>query len=128
MIGGEEKMRILCVEDHEDTCELVKALLQNFDVVCAATIDAATAAYGSAKWALLIVDEHLLDGSGLELVRKIHRRDPRTAVIVMTGDSEVTHSDVAEAGGQMLVRKYSRSFIDDLRAAVEQFAIRTKTA
>jgi len=122
MKGGKEKMRILCVEDHEDTCELVKALLQNFDVVCTATVGAATAAYESTRWALLIVDEHLFDGSGLELVRKIRGRDPSIAVIVMTGDAEITQSEVKDAGGQILLRKYSRSFIDDLSSAVERFA------
>ena len=116
-------MRILCIEDNEDTCELVKAILKNFDVVCAATIGAATQAYNSARWALLIVDEHLFDGSGLEWISRIRKRDASTSIVVMTGDPEVTATDVKIAGGQVLLKKHSRTFVEDLCAAVEQFAL-----
>jgi len=123
MKGQNETNRILCIEDNEDTCELVKTILANFDVVCAATTRAATQAYESTKWALLIVDEHLFDGSGLEWIKRIRKRDINTAIVVISGDPDVTASDVKTAGGQLLLRKQSRTFVEDLCAAVEQFAL-----
>ena len=124
MKGQNETKRILCIEDNEDTCELMKTILANFDVVCAATVRAATQAYQSTKWALLIVDEHLFDGSGLEWIRRVRKSDMNTAIVVISGDPDVTASDVKIAGGQLLLKKQSRTFVEDLCAAVERFAMR----
>jgi DNA-binding response OmpR family regulator len=123
MKGATKTRRILCIEDNEDMCELLKAVLQNFDVVCAATIGKATKAYESARWALLIVDEQLFGGPGLAWVKQLRIRDIDTAIVVMSGDPDITASDVRIAGGQILLRKNSRTFVEDLSSAVDRFAL-----
>lgn len=68
--------RLLLVEDHEDTIEILARLLQSagYEVTAARTVAEALAAAASAPFDLLISDIGLPDASGLDLMRQIRDR------------------------------------------------------
>ena len=65
--------RVLYIEDHEDTRELVTLVLEQkcIEVVTGATIKSGVALAGSQAFDLYLLDSWLPDGSGIELCRKI---------------------------------------------------------
>jgi CheY-like chemotaxis protein len=69
-------VRILLVEDHEDTCRIMSRLLRgsHHQVATAGTVDAALQAAGRDQFDLVIADLGLPDGSGLELMRQLKQR------------------------------------------------------
>ena len=79
-------MKILLVEDHEDTLMLMSRLLQrmNYAVTTAGTLADARAAAERDAFDLLISDLALPDGSGLDLMREMCERSPIKG-IALTG-------------------------------------------
>ncbi|HWS89051.1 MAG TPA: response regulator [Pyrinomonadaceae bacterium] len=80
--------RVLCVEDDEDTCTMLRDLLGLID--CEVTT-AATAAEASeliarrGRFDLYLLDNWLPGGSGVELCREIRRSDSSTPVVFYSG-------------------------------------------
>ena len=69
-------MRILLVEDHEDTFVAMSRLLQKFghDVRGARSMAEARNVADEGAFDLLLCDIGLPDGSGLELIRELRTR------------------------------------------------------
>lgn len=108
------RKRILCVEDHPETCELIAAILTEYEVESAATIRTARTRLSEAKFSLIVLDFHLPDGDGLTFCEEIRRTDFQTPVIFITGDTSLSEPKVRMAGGQRLIEKDSLTFVDDL--------------
>jgi DNA-binding response OmpR family regulator len=71
---GFRRHRILCVEDHEDTLELLTLVLgeRKYDVVVARSIEGAwELASNGVHFDLFLLDSWLTDGSGLTLCQRI---------------------------------------------------------
>jgi CheY-like chemotaxis protein len=66
-------VRILLVDDHEDTNRAMRRLLERwgYKVACAFSVESALQAASSEPFDLLISDIGLPDGSGLELMREL---------------------------------------------------------
>jgi DNA-binding response OmpR family regulator len=79
--------RILLVEDHEDTCELVAYILMDSDylVDTTSTIEAALKLVESQNYDLFIFDSTLPDGSGVELCRVVRKLDQLTPIVFYSG-------------------------------------------
>ena len=75
--------RVLYIEDHEDTRELVTLILEQqcFEVVTDSTIKSGVALARSEKFDLYLLDSWLPDGSGLELCKRIREFDKATPII-----------------------------------------------
>ena len=75
--------RVLYIEDHEDTRELVTLVLEqkNYRVVTGSTIETGVALAGSQHFDLYLLDSWLPDGSGLDLCRQIRMFDKDTPVL-----------------------------------------------
>jgi signal transduction histidine kinase/CheY-like chemotaxis protein len=71
-----ERPRLLVVEDHEDTIEILARLLQSagYEVTAARSVTEALAVAAAAPFDLLISDIGLPDASGLDLMRQIRDR------------------------------------------------------
>lgn len=97
----QEKCRVLCIDDHEDTSEMLKLLLiqEDYEVVTAVTIQAALKLATNEPFDLYVFDKHLPDGSGLELCRKLNQVTPGVPCVLYTGDAYDIHKTEALAAG-----------------------------
>jgi DNA-binding response OmpR family regulator len=119
VMSDSSRNRVLCIEDSHDECELVREILKGYEVVCADTIASAKSMLSAGQFSLVIIDEHLPDGSGMEMCRRIRRKHPGLPVIMISGDSNITTVEASAAGARDFLSKSKVSFVDDLyRAAV----------
>ena len=109
------KTKVLCVEDNQDECDLIKEILSAYDVVCAPTVEEGCALLDSTKFALVVMDEHLPDGSGLELCRRHSKTNAATPVIVVSGDTYITPAEAIAAGAKAFLAKSKPTFVEELR-------------
>ena len=81
------KPRILFVEDHEDTRDLISFVLQqsHYEVATAATIDDSLKLARSGRFNLFIFDFWLPDGSGIDLCKKVREFDHCTPILFYSG-------------------------------------------
>jgi two-component system OmpR family response regulator len=95
------KCRILCVDDHEDTSEMLTLLLahEDYEVVTAVTMEEALSLAKTQDFDLYVLDKRLPDGSGLELCQKLAEATPDVPCMFYTGDAYETHRREAIAAG-----------------------------
>jgi CheY-like chemotaxis protein len=79
-------LRILLIEDHEDTAEVMARLLESYghEVKIVGRLDEANAACKGDAFDLVISDLGLPDGSGLEFIRA-YRRTSAAPAVALTG-------------------------------------------
>jgi CheY-like chemotaxis protein len=102
------KCRILCVDDHEDTAEMLKLLLSSDDYVVATakTIQEAVNLARSGEFDLYVLDKRLPDGTGFELCRMLNGLTPGVPCIFYTGDAyEIHRQEALRAGADAYVAK-----------------------
>lgn len=102
------KCRILCIDDHDDTSEMLKFLLaqEDYEVVTAATIHEALELVRSQEFDLYVLDRHLPDGSGVELCAKLNEATPSVPCIFYTGDAyDIQRTQAMAAGANDYVAK-----------------------
>lgn len=115
-----KKKRILCVEDHQDMCELITKILDTYEVVGAYSMEDALRRASAEKFDLYLLDYHLPDGTGIELSLLIKNFDADTPILFVTGSSSMTNEQVLNLGGQGLIRKGSVDFIEALHSKVDE--------
>ena len=106
----ENTPRVLYIEDHEDTRELVTLVLEQrcFEVVTGSTIETGLALAGSQHFDLYLLDSWLPDGSGLDLCRQIREFDKATPVLFYSAAAyEIDKSQALNSGAQAYVIKPS---------------------
>jgi CheY-like chemotaxis protein len=114
------KCRVLCIDDHEDTSEMLKLLLAQGDYVVETAVSAKEALQlaRSKEFDLYVLDRHLPDLSGLELFRQLTRLTPGVPCIFYSGDAyEIHRSEAMAAGADDYVAKPD---IDKLIESVQQ--------
>lgn len=83
------KPSVLCVDDNQDSCELIEMMLRNanadYAVKTAASPDEALALISNERFDLYIHDYQFPNVSGAELCRRIRESDSRTSVMFYTG-------------------------------------------
>jgi PAS domain S-box-containing protein len=92
--------RVLIVEDHEDTANVLEWLLkrEGYRIEVARTLRAATALLDQ-PWDLVITDLGLPDGSGLDLGREIAKKRPRPRMIAISGWGATKDLEASRAAG-----------------------------
>jgi CheY-like chemotaxis protein len=95
------KCKILYVDDHEDSSEMLKLVLSesDYEVHTARTIEEALTLAKSHPFDLYVLDKRLPDGSGLELCEQFTRLTPGVPCVVYTGDAYEVHRQEALAAG-----------------------------
>lgn len=98
---AEKKCRILYVDDHDDSAEMLKLILADadYDVDAARSIEEALQMAAENTFDLYVLDKRLPDGSGLELVRRLNTLTPDVPCVVYTGDVYELHQKEALAAG-----------------------------
>src|SRR5678815_5048554 len=102
--------RVLYIEDHEDTRELVTLVLEqkSIQVVTGSTIQSGVALAGSQRFDLYLLDSWLPDGSGLELCRLIRAFDKATPILFYSAAAyEMDRVEAIKSGAQAYLIKPS---------------------
>lgn len=103
--------RVLYIEDHEDTRELVTLLLnqKSYEVVTGATIETGIALAIAEKFDLYLLDSWLPDGSGLDLCQRIREFDKTTPILFYSAAAYASDHDLAmKCGAQGYLIKPSQ--------------------
>ena len=104
------KHRILYIEDHDDTRELIGLVFrqQGFEVITESTIENGIKLATHDKFDLYVLDSRLPDGSGLDLCRKIREFDPLTPILFYSAAAyEVDKEQALMSGAQGYLTKPS---------------------
>ena len=104
------KHRILYIEDHEDTRDLVTILLQqqNYEVITAATMAIGVGLATKQRFDLYLLDSRLPDGSGVDLCRKLRLFDQRTPILFYSAAAyEIDKKTAMDCGAQGYLTKPS---------------------
>ena len=112
--------KVLCVEDNYDECDLVTAALDEFEVVCVPTIAEARAMLGQETFSLLLIDEHLPDGSGMSFCSELQRSKVDSPILIVSGDLFITCGEALKAGAVAFIPKSKPSFVDELQRLAGQ--------
>jgi DNA-binding NarL/FixJ family response regulator len=101
-----ESIKLLLVDDHELIREGLAGVMQLEDdmevVGQAGSVAEALEAYASLSPDVVVADLQLQDGTGLDIVRAIRKRDDRTGLVVLTmhsGDDQIFAAMEAGASG-----------------------------
>ena len=122
------KCRVLCVDDHHDTSEMLQLLLaeENYEVHTAATMEEACRLAEDFSFDLYVLDKRLPDGTGLELCERLNRLSPGVPCIFYSGDAyEIHRREAMAAGAAAYVAKPN---IEALISAVHDLLANTECA
>lgn len=116
----ETKCRILCVDDHHDTSEMLQLLLSDgdYEVSVASTMQEASQLALETRFDLYVLDKRLPDGSGLDLCGILTQLTPGVPCIFYTGDAYEIHRQQAMAAGAAAF--VAKPNIDELIDAVQK--------
>ena len=95
------RCRVLCIDDHEDSSEMLKIILvqEDYEVMTAVSIQEALQLVTTEGFDLYVLDRQLPDGSGVELCAMLNEVTPGVPCIFYTGDSYDIHRSEAFAAG-----------------------------
>lgn len=112
--------RILCVDDHDDTCFFLSTLLggSGYEVKHAANVGEALSVAREEHFDLFVLDSRYPDGSGVELCQQLRQVRPRTPVVFYSGASLA--EDEARALGAGAEAYVVKPEIDGLLTVVER--------
>ena len=98
---SQAKCRILYVDDHEDSSEMLKLVLSesDYEIHTAKNMEEALQVAAIHEFDLYVLDKRLPDGSGLELCKKLSQLTPGVPCIFYTGDVYEIHRQEAMAAG-----------------------------
>ena len=116
---GEERYRVLLVDDHEVVRQGIKALLENqSEINVVGEADSVKSAVSQARWLqpdVIVMDVRLTDGSGIEATREIRAAQPKTRVLMLTSfaDEEALFASImAGASGYVLKQVRSNDLVN----------------
>lgn len=107
-MAPEPRKRILCVDDDEDTRNMMRALLDEYgyEAVIAASVSDALERARSGGLALCILDHWLTESNGIELCQQIRTFDSATPILFYSGAAYKTDiQNGLDAGAQAYLIK-----------------------
>jgi two-component system response regulator RegX3 len=105
---SKSKCRILYVDDHEDSAEMLRLMFsaEHFEVQIAQSVEEALAKAHAHSFDLYVLDKRLPDGSGTDLCRILNGATPGVPCIFYTGDTyEIHRQEAFSAGARAYVPK-----------------------
>ena len=103
MVHSHSNHRVLYVDDHADTVEMVTLMLETggFEVLSCSSVKDGLEAASDQKFDLYLLDLWLPDGSGLDLCKKIREFDVKTPVVFYSAAAYEGDREAAlDSGGQ----------------------------
>ena len=102
------RCRVLCVDDHRDTSDMLQMLLaeEDYEVHTAATMQEACNMAMHTEYDVYVLDKRLPDGTGVQLCETLLKLTPDVPCIFYTGDAyEIHRREAMEAGAAAFVAK-----------------------
>ena len=102
------RCRVLCVDDHRDTSDMLQMLLaeEDYEVHIAATMQEACNMAAKTEYDVYVLDKRLPDGTGVQLCETLLMLTPNVPCIFYTGDAyEIHRREAIEAGAAAFVAK-----------------------
>lgn len=93
--------RILCIDDHEDTCFLLTTMLgrSGMEAVSAPGVDEALRLMESEQFSLYVVDGQMRGASGLTPCEEIRAVDAHTPIVIFSGQANESDKVAAMLAG-----------------------------
>lgn len=125
---AETKCRVLCVDDHHDTSEMLELLLskEDYEVETAGTMEEACSLAEKKQFDLYVLDRRLPDATGLELCQRLQEITPGVPCIFYSGDAYELHRREAFAAGAAAY--VAKPDIDGLIDAVQKLLAESNCA
>ena len=122
------KCRVLCVDDHLDTSEMLELLLsrEDYEVETAGTMEEACKLAVQKSFDLFVLDRRLPDATGLELCERLQVLSPGVPCIFYSGDAYELHRREAIAAGAAAY--VAKPDIDGLIDAVQKLLAESECA
>lgn len=100
---------ILCVEDHQDTCDLLAFLLSDYTLIFADSVEKSLELFANQHFDLCLLDNWLVDGFGTDLCRQMLETSPHTPIVFTSGVAQKSEIQKAyDAGAKAyLVKPYN---------------------
>ncbi len=105
---SQPKCRIMCVDDHKDTSDMLSLLLsqEDYEVVCAMSAKEALSLASGKEFDLYVLDKRLPDGDGLALCQKLAEITPTVPCMFYSGDAyEIHRHQALQAGAAAYITK-----------------------
>ena len=121
---SQPKCRILCVDDHKDTSDMLSLLLsqEDYDVIGAMNSKEALSLAATGEFDLYLLDKRLPDGDGLALCQKLTELTPEVPCMFYSGDAyEIHRHQAIQAGAAAYVAKPDiESLIENVRKLLSE--------
>jgi DNA-binding response OmpR family regulator len=93
--------RVLCIDDDEDTCQMLSVLLElaNYQVTTAGNLAQGLELAKTPQFDMYLLDLKLPDGTGLQLCQQIRSFDSLTPIILYSGEASLDSRQEAIAAG-----------------------------
>lgn len=103
----EPNNHILCIEDDEDTCDLVTFVFKEAGYkVTACSTEECLKIIHEEKFQAIILDNYFVETSGVNICREMRRFDKTTPIIFFSGEVRQEEIDIAlAAGASVYLRK-----------------------
>lgn len=100
--------RVLCVEDDQDTCEVLRFVMTDFKFTAVHTVGEALQLIDKEPFDLFVLDNWLPDGSGIELCERIRASGNLAPIVFTSAISQRKDIDLAVQAGadRYLVKPY----------------------
>ena len=121
---SQPKCRILCVDDHKDTSEMLSILLsqEDYGVSTARSAQEALELAASQEFDLYVLDKRLPDSDGLKLCQQLSEITPTVPCMFYSGDAyEIHRRQAIDAGAVAYVTKPDiEGLIDNVRKVLSE--------
>lgn len=102
------RRRVLCAEPHDDTCRLIRLLLeqQGHEVVQARTVAECVGLAEADGFDLYMIDDDYIDGTALQLCKRLREMKPATPILFFSAQAFRRDRELAlEAGAAAYLTK-----------------------
>jgi len=93
--------KILCIDDNNDTCEMVKLVFEHigFEVVTSASADEGLLHARRGGFRAIILDNRFDKITGVEVCREVRSFDSTTPIVFLSGEARPNEIEKALAAG-----------------------------
>ncbi|RYY54093.1 MAG: response regulator [Chitinophagaceae bacterium] len=117
----------LIIDDDKDFCQLLETMLDSskFSTQSVHTLAQAEPALQRTHPQIVLLDNHLPDGRGLDFIRNIREFDPAIRIIMITADanSNIAVTSLERGVNHFIAKPFSfKSIVDKLENMLEEIS------